>query len=80
MIGDNAISAEVVYDSPIAAPIRKGQQLGELVITLEGLPETRVPLVAEESVVEGGFAIRLRTAAQVLLSKIAPQQPAADGT
>jgi len=80
VIGDNAISAEVVYDSPIAAPIRKGQQLGELVITLEGLPETRVPLVAEESVVEGGFAIRLRTAAQVLLSKIAPQQPAADGT
>ena len=81
VIGENAVSAEVVYDAPISAPIRKGQQLGELVITLEGLPETRVPLVAEESVAEGGFAIRLRTAAQVILNKIAPQQPAtgADG-
>jgi len=72
----NGISAEVVFDGPIAAPITKGQQLGELVITLEGLPERRMPLVADRDVGQGGFAIRMRTAAMVLWSRFGPVQPA----
>lgn len=59
--------AEVIYNGPIQAPISKGQQLAELVLMPEELPEMRVPLVAEADVPEGGFGIRVRTAAGVLM-------------
>ena len=68
----NSISAEVVYEGPFTAPITQGQQLGELVITLDGLPETRLPLVADRDVATGGFTERLRTAATVLWQRFAP--------
>jgi D-alanyl-D-alanine carboxypeptidase (penicillin-binding protein 5/6) len=45
----------VVYDGPIKAPIKAGQQIAELVITSPGMPEQRVPLVAESDVGEAGF-------------------------
>ncbi len=64
------INAEAVFDGPIEAPVTAGQQLGELVIALDGLPETRVPLVAESDVMRGGFKVRMRTAMQVVLDKI----------
>ena len=73
ILDQSAVSAEAEFDSPIAAPIAAGDQLGELVIALEGLPERRVPLVAEADVPAGGFGVRMRTAAMVLLDKIAPQ-------
>lgn len=60
------VKSEVVFDSPVNAPIEKGQKLGELVVTPEGLPEVRVPLVAEEAVAEGGFMVRMTAVAQVL--------------
>jgi D-alanyl-D-alanine carboxypeptidase (penicillin-binding protein 5/6) len=66
------IQAEVVYDGPIEAPITAGQQLGELVISFDDLPEKRIPLVAEADVARGGFATRLRTAALVLWQKYGP--------
>ena len=66
------INAEVVYDGPIEAPITAGQQLGELVITLDDLPVKRIPLVAEDDVARGGFGTRLRTAALVLWQKFGP--------
>ena len=82
MSTSNGISAEVVFESPIAAPITKGQQLGELVISLEGLPETRLPLVADRDVAKGGFNTRLRTAALVLWERFGPKPeiPAEDAT
>jgi D-alanyl-D-alanine carboxypeptidase (penicillin-binding protein 5/6) len=61
--------SEVVFDGPVNAPIEKGQQLGELVITQEGLPEVRVPLVAEEAVAEGGFMVRMTAVAQILVQQ-----------
>ncbi len=61
------LRSEVVYDSPVNAPIEKGQQLGELIVQPEGLPEVRVPLVAEEAVPEGGFMVRMTAVAQVLI-------------
>ncbi len=64
------VDAEAVFNDPIEAPVTAGQQLGELVIALEGLPERRVPLVAESDVPRGGFAVRMRTAVQVVLDKI----------
>ncbi len=63
------IEADVVYDGPVEAPISAGDQLGELVIKLDELPEKRIPLVAEADVARGGFGTRLRTAALVLWAK-----------
>ncbi|WP_206615094.1 D-alanyl-D-alanine carboxypeptidase family protein [Mesobaculum littorinae] len=62
-----AITAQVTYTTPFEAPIAEGQELGELVIPLDGLPETRVPLVAARAVPKGGFVPRLKTAAGVLM-------------
>ena len=78
VLNQGQVDAQVVYNGPIEAPITAGQQLGELVISLEGLPEKRLPLVAETDVARGGFATRLRTAALVLWDKFGPQpdQPA----
>lgn len=76
VLNQSGMSAEVVYREPVEAPIVKGQEMGELIITRDGLPDVRVPLVAEESVERGGFSVRLRAAALVLLEKIAPQAAA----
>ncbi|MGH1415892.1 MAG: D-alanyl-D-alanine carboxypeptidase family protein [Pelagimonas sp.] len=64
------VKAEVVYTGPIAAPVEQGQKLAELIISPEGLPETRVPLVAEKSVPGGGFMDRMLTVSQVLLKRL----------
>ena len=66
------VPAEVVFDAPITAPIAKGQVLGELVISFEGLPQARLPLVADRNVAKGGFSTRIKAAASVLAQKIAP--------
>ena len=63
------VTAEVVYQGPFAAPIAKGTQLGELVITVPDLGETRVPLVAETDVTKGGFMVRLTAAARALQNR-----------
>lgn len=68
--GGRDFDAEVVYTGPIEAPIAAGDQLAELVIRMENLPETRVPLVAESDVAAGGFSTRLRTAADVLVNRV----------
>ncbi|WP_394177406.1 D-alanyl-D-alanine carboxypeptidase family protein [Yoonia maritima] len=73
VLNQGNVEAEVVYNGPIQAPIAAGDQLAELVINLDGLPEKRVPLIAEADVPEGGFATRLRTAATVLWTKFGPQ-------
>jgi len=64
-LGD--VAAEVVYTGPIKAPIAAGQQIAELVIRPDGLPEQRVPLVAESAVAKGGVIRRVTTAAQAIL-------------
>lgn len=69
-LDDGPLAAEVVYDGPINAPISKGDQLAELVITPENLPEIRRPLVAAQDVPMGGFVVRMRTAAEMLLKQL----------
>ena len=49
------LNAKVVYQGPIRAPIAKGQHVADLVVTSPGLPEQRLPLVAETAVGEAGF-------------------------
>jgi serine-type D-Ala-D-Ala carboxypeptidase (penicillin-binding protein 5/6) len=69
VLGGKEVQAEVVYDGPLNAPIVKGQQLAELVIKPEGLPEMRRPLVAAQDVPLGGFVVRMKTAASLLLKQ-----------
>ena len=57
------ITAEVVFDSPVSAPIAAGAELGRLEITVPGLGATRVvPLVAQNEVAAGGFVVRFTSA------------------
>jgi len=64
------LAAEVVYTGPIRAPVARGDVLAELVLSPEGLPEMRVPLVATEAVAQGGFTTRLRMVAERLLERL----------
>ncbi|WP_372884940.1 D-alanyl-D-alanine carboxypeptidase family protein [Shimia sp.] len=70
VLAGDALPAEIVYRGPVEAPVAEGQELAELVIRPEGLPEIRVPLVAETAVPAGGFVVRLKTAALVLMSQL----------
>lgn len=69
VLGADEVPAEIVYHGPVQAPITQGQELAKLVIRPEGLPEIQVPLVAEHAVTNGGFAVRLKTAATVLMKQ-----------
>jgi len=73
VLNQDGLDAEVIYTGPFEAPIIAGQELGELVISLDGLPAHRVPLVAESGVTRGGFKTRLRVAADVLWDKFGPE-------
>ncbi len=68
----NSITAEVVYSGPLQAPIAKGAEVAELVVRIPGLPDARVPLVAEADVAKGGFGTRLSTAAGALMQRFFP--------
>ena len=60
------VKVEVVYDSPLPAPIAKGQQVGQLVVTIPGTRDTVTPLVATEDVPEAGFLGRMKGAVMQL--------------
>lgn len=77
-LSPSEIDAEVVFTGPLEAPIAKGDQLAELVFTLDGLPETRLPLVADRDVTKGGFVSRVTTAAMILFNRLlqGPEAPA----
>ncbi|MDF1804559.1 D-alanyl-D-alanine carboxypeptidase family protein [Thalassovita sp.] len=64
------VSAEVVYNSPITAPIEKGQELAKLIIQPNGMEQLEIPLVAERDVPRGGFIPRVTTVAQILLKRL----------
>ena len=63
------LDARIEYRGPIEAPIAAGQQVAELVVSVEGLPDARVPLVSDRDVTRGGFLPRSRAAAEVLLRR-----------
>ena len=44
--------------------------MGELIITREGLPEVRAPIVAANAVAPSGFMVRIAAAAMHLLERI----------
>lgn len=62
----DALPAEIVFTSPVRAPVAAGEELGTLRVTPEGMGPIEVPLVAARAVERGGVVPRLRTAARVL--------------
>lgn len=68
-LSQDGLAADVVYTGPLSAPIAKGTQVAELVITVPGLPEHRVALMAQTDVGKGGFVTRLLVAAQHLQAR-----------
>jgi D-alanyl-D-alanine carboxypeptidase (penicillin-binding protein 5/6) len=50
---------KVVYDGPIKAPIKAGQQIANLVVQTGDTPPQTMPLVAAAAVEEAGFFGRL---------------------
>jgi D-alanyl-D-alanine carboxypeptidase (penicillin-binding protein 5/6) len=53
------LNAAMNMDSTITAPVRKGQQLGTVQVTLDGKKVAERPLVALREIPEGNFAQRL---------------------
>ncbi|MCA0920655.1 D-alanyl-D-alanine carboxypeptidase family protein [Pseudooceanicola nanhaiensis] len=64
------VAAEVVYNGPLQAPIKAGDQVAQLILKPEGLPEKSLPLVAMSDVPTGGFGVRLRTASTKLVKQL----------
>lgn len=63
------LSAEVIYRSPLIAPVSKGAEVAELVIHLPDLSDVKVPLVAEGDIGKAGFITRFMTAADLLYGR-----------
>ncbi|WP_324754319.1 D-alanyl-D-alanine carboxypeptidase family protein [Roseovarius sp. Pro17] len=70
VLGGDTVKAEVIYTGPLQAPIEAGAQVAELVVTPDGMPETRVPLLAASNVARGGFTARLKTVSGILLKRL----------
>ncbi len=61
--------ATVVYEGPIAAPIRENQQIGYLKVEVEGGPSREYPLYAGRAVGEMSLFGKIGLAAKTLLAK-----------
>ena len=53
------VDLKLEYDGPLRAPIRKGERVAELVVSIDGMADFSVPLVAQEEVSEAGFPRRI---------------------
>ncbi|MEM6481307.1 MAG: D-alanyl-D-alanine carboxypeptidase family protein [Pseudomonadota bacterium] len=69
ILSSGPLAAEIVYNGPIEAPIEAGAPIAEMVISPEGMPEMRVPLLASEAVSRGGFGVRLKTVSGLLFRR-----------
>ncbi len=49
---EGAVALKLQYEGPLKAPIRKGEKVAELEISIGGLPPSRVPLVADMDVAQ----------------------------
>jgi serine-type D-Ala-D-Ala carboxypeptidase (penicillin-binding protein 5/6) len=65
----DSLTAEVVYNGPLIAPVVKGSEVAEMIIHAPDLPDRRVPLVAEADVGKAGFLKRLTSAAGALYGR-----------
>ncbi|MEO6301253.1 MAG: D-alanyl-D-alanine carboxypeptidase family protein [Paracoccaceae bacterium] len=68
-LATDGITADVVFNGPLQAPIAKGAKLADLVVHIPGLPDGHVDLVAGADVGPAGFVTRLLTAAEQLRAR-----------
>jgi D-alanyl-D-alanine carboxypeptidase (penicillin-binding protein 5/6) len=81
-VGAAELTAEVSYTGPVMPPIAAGDTLGELVVRLgtgEAAVEHRIPMLATESVDQGGIGTRLSTATRAVLHQLLGPPPLAAG-
>lgn len=64
------VTAKVVYQGPIEAPINAGDPVANLIVEIPGLADQQFPLLASESVARGGFLTRFMASAQLLTQKV----------
>jgi len=65
----SGVTAEAVFRGPIEAPITQGDRLGELVVTIPGAGQSRLPLLAASDVARTGVLGRMQGAAMRLGEK-----------
>lgn len=66
----HGMTAQAHFTGPVSAPIKAGQELGDLVLTIPGMDAPKhVPLVAANDVAKGGFMVRVKAALGRLSSK-----------
>lgn len=56
---DPEIALTLRYEGPLQAPIAQGEEVAELIVSIEGMPDHTVPLVAETEVFEATLLQRL---------------------
>ncbi|WP_280109872.1 hypothetical protein [Azospirillum sp. B506] len=61
------MKVSLVSNAPVAAPIRKGDTVGKLVISAPGFPGKEVPVVAAQDVPKAGMFGRAFAAAKYLV-------------
>ena len=60
------ISTQLVYLSPIEAPITAGTKIAELIVSIPELADKSYPIVAGETVIEGNFWGRFKASTKIL--------------
>ena len=60
------ISTQLVYSSPINAPITAGTKIAELIVSIPELADKSFPIVAGETVTGGNFWGRFKASAEIL--------------
>ena len=61
------MNSSITYTKPISAPIKKGDELGKLIINIDGKPKIEVPLIAEKDVTEVNPFFKIIAAAKYLI-------------
>jgi D-alanyl-D-alanine carboxypeptidase (penicillin-binding protein 5/6) len=58
-LSGGSVQMKIRYEGPLVAPIAKGQEVAQLVVTTADTPPQVVPLVAGEDVGRAGFFGRI---------------------
>lgn len=64
---DTAVSIKAVYDAPLVAPIKAGQEVGKLVISVARMEPIEMPLLAGTDVAEQTFFKKLQTKIELMV-------------
>ena len=76
VLAKDDLEAKINYKGPLEAPIKAGEKIAELIVSVPGLDDSTYPLVATEDVPKGGFVVRVRTSALTLLRQLTGQAAA----